>query len=224
MVASLLAILADCCAGATRSRVTDRAQAYASLAGLLTDDPTGEVRDQVIDVNLRAVAPEEALVTLRLSLPDIDTLSLERLIQFRKREASQGGHAFRKLRHSFVEKIEGQVKELTSNPKLTKSDVTELEDRFFQENVDDLTILKEELGFEFKDLAKDVLVTLVAGSATLAANLFPAVGPVLRGMVTAAGAPVTIGGAVSVGNKFFKARAEILRKHPLALLYELQKS
>jgi hypothetical protein len=221
---AVMAILADCCAGTTRSRVTDRLQAYASLAGLLKDDPIREVRDRLIDINLRATPPEEALVSLRLSLPDIDNLSLEKLIQFRKREASQGGHAYRKLRHNFVEKIEGQVRELTSNPKLTKSDITELEERFFQENVDEFTILKEELGFEIKDVAKDFLVTVVAGSATLAANLFPEVGPVLRGVVTAAGAPVTINGAVSAGNKFFKARAEILRKHPLALLYELQKS
>lgn len=219
---AIMAILADCCAGTTRSRVTDRAQAYASLAGLLTDDPTREVRDRVIDVNLRSTPPDEALVSLRLSLPDIDNLSLDKLVQFRKREASQGGHAFRNLRHNLVEKIEGQVKELTSNPKLTKSDVAELEERFFQENIDDFTVLKEELGFEFRDVAKDFLVTVVAGSAVLAANLFPSVGPVLKGVMTAVGGPVTIDRAVSTANKFFKSRAETLRKHPLALLYELQ--
>src|SRR5213594_3956669 len=114
------------------------------------------------------------------------------------------------------------VKQVTNNPKLTKSDVSELEDQFFQDNIDAFAILKEELAYEPKEIAKDFIVTVVAGLAKLAANLFPAVGPVLKGVVTAAGAPVTIGGAVSAGNRFFKARAEILRKHPLALLYELQ--
>lgn len=219
---AVMAILADCCAGTTRSRVTDRLQSYASLAGLLKDDSAREVRDTVIDASLRAAPPKEALVSLRISFPEIDELSLDKLIEFRKREANPGGRAYRDLRHNFVEEIEGQVKKLTSNPKLTRSDVTELEEQFFQDNLTAFGILKEELGFEHKEIAKDFIVTVVAGSAMLAANVFPTVGPILRGVVTAAGAPVTIAGAVSAGNKFFKSRAEILRKHPLALLYELQ--
>ena len=35
----VMAILADCCAGTTRSRVTDRAQAYAGITNLLADEP-----------------------------------------------------------------------------------------------------------------------------------------------------------------------------------------
>lgn len=219
---AVMAILADCCAGSTRSRVTDRLKAYASLAGLLKDDTARTVREKVVDASLRAAPPKEALVSLRISLPEIDQLSLDKLIEFRKREASQGGGAYRDLRHNLVKAIEGQVTKLTSNPKLTKSDVLELEEQFFQDNLTAFGILKEELGFEKSEIAKGFIVTVVAGSAMLAANLFPSVGPVLRGIVTAAGAPVTIAGAVSAGNRFFKSRAEILRKHPLALLYELQ--
>ena len=39
---TIMSILADCCAGSTRSRVTDRGAAYATLAGILGND-SGDV-------------------------------------------------------------------------------------------------------------------------------------------------------------------------------------
>jgi hypothetical protein len=219
---AIMAILADCCAGSTRSRVTDRAPAYASLAGLLADNSENSLRDRLVDMDLRTLQGEESFISLRLSLPDIDSLSLDQLLAFRKREESEKGHDFRKLRHNYVARIEQRIKEVTTNAQLTKSDIEELERQFFQESMDDLAGLKEELGFEFKDIAKDVVVTVLAGAGTLAASLFPDAAPILTDVVKATGAPLMIGGAVSAGNKFFKARAETLRRHPMALLYELQ--
>ena len=40
---SLLSIIADCCAGETLNRVTDKGVAYANVAGLLTEKPTPEI-------------------------------------------------------------------------------------------------------------------------------------------------------------------------------------
>jgi hypothetical protein len=221
---AVMAILADCCAGVTRSRVTDRVQAYASLAGLLTDNPKQRLRNGVIDANIRAVPAHEALISLRLSLPDIDSLTLEQLVRFRKREAKEPGTSFRKMRHNFIERIERQIGELTNNSKLTKGDLQELQEQFFHENLEDLSALNEGMGFKFRDIAKDVVVTVLAAGGTLAAARYPGVAPVVKEVLTVAGAPITLGGAVSTANKFFKARATFLRNHPLALLYELRKT
>lgn len=43
-------------------------------------------------------------------------------------------------------------------------------------------------------------------------------------VLTAVGAPVTIGGVISAHSKWEKARADILKKHPMAYLYETASS
>jgi hypothetical protein len=223
---AVMSILADCCAGETRSRVTDRAQAYASLTGLLTDKPDeSSLRDRALDATLRAAEREESLISLRLSLPDVDSVGLDQLIEFREREAIEGSHNLEGLRHKYVERIETHVKEITTNPKLTKSDIEERERVFFQESLNDLASLNEELRRERRDaiLSRDVLVAFVSVASTFATLAFPEA-HVLQGVVTLAGAPVTVGGAISARNKFVKARGDLLRKHPLALIHELMTS
>jgi hypothetical protein len=42
----------------------------------------------------------------------------------------------------------------------------------------------------------------------------------LHQVVTWAGVPVTLGGAYMVRNKFQAKRQEVLRRHPMAFLYE----
>jgi len=219
---TIMAILADCVAGETRSRVTDRGQSYASLAGLLVTNEDS-LRERLVDSDLRTHVGEDSIISLRLTQPDIDNLSLEQLITFRKKEALENGHTLRKLRHNYVERLENQVKEMTSNAKLTLSDLEELERQYFQASLDDFVALKKELGFEFgENVTKTVVITALAGAGTLAATFYPSIAPIVKGVVKASGAPITIGGAISTRNKYNKARAEILRKHPMALLYELQ--
>jgi hypothetical protein len=206
--------------------VTDRAQAYASLTGLLTDKPDeSSLRDRALDATLRAAEREESLISLRLSLPDVDSVGLDQLIEFREREAIEGSHNLEGLRHKYVERIETHVKEITTNPKLTKSDIEERERVFFQESLNDLASLNEELRRERRDaiLSRDVLVAFVSVASTFATLAFPEA-HVLQGVVTLAGAPVTVGGAISARNKFVKARGDLLRKHPLALIHELMTS
>jgi hypothetical protein len=166
---------------------------------------------------------DDSIISLRLIQPDIDNLSLDQLITFRKKEELENGHTLRELRHNYVKRLENQVKEMTSNAKLTLSDLEELERQYFQASLDDFVALKKELGFEFgENVTKTVVITALAGAGTLAATFYPSIAPIVKGVVKASGAPITIGGAISTRNKYSKARAEILRKHPMALLYELQ--
>ena len=76
---TLMNIIADCCAGNTLARVTDRGIAYASLAGLLVEKaqhgPEKRYRSRKITANTVTVV-------------DLDPLPMTQLLAFRKREAS----------------------------------------------------------------------------------------------------------------------------------------
>ncbi len=221
---TVMGILADCCAGATRSRVTDRAQAYAGLAGLLGEqDSESSARDKLVDGTLRLLRRKEALVSLRLSMIDVDAITLDQLVAFRKREATETGHSVRDLRHRYVERVETQVKKL-ANHSMTESDVKELQRQFDEENADDLRQLKEELRAEWVQavFSKDVIITFLAATGSLAGFVYPPANAI-AGVMTAAGAPVTLGGILSARSKLLKARSDVLRKHPMAFLYELGK-
>jgi hypothetical protein len=224
---TIMAILADCCAGATRSRVTDRVQAYAGLTGLLGEqDVEGSMIDRTVDATLRLIQPKEQLLSLRLPMISIDQITLDQLLAFRKREASTGGHSLRDLRHRYLERIEKQVKELAgtgaSGKALTQSDIEELERRFLQESEDDVAALQEELKLEWTQtlLSKDVLLTFLGVVGSLGSLIFPPA-MALAGVFTASGAAVTVGGVLATRSKLLKARADLMRKHPMAFLYEL---
>lgn len=226
---TMMAILADCCAGTTLNRVTDRAQAYAGLTGLFGDQ--GEdtsLLDRTVDSTLRLFRPAENLVSLRLSMLDIDRISLDQLVEFRKREAAEGGHTLRDLRHRYAQRIENQVQQIAGNEggkELTPSDIAELERRFAQENEDDLSQLMSELRAEAIQgvLSKDVVVTFL-GVAGLAASLVYPPAAALQGVLSPAGGAVSVGGIVAARSKYLKARSDVLRKHPMAYIYELGKS
>jgi len=152
-------------------------------------------------------------------LLDIDRVSLRSLIEFRKREYVEGGHTLRDLRHRYVEHIEKHVKELTY-PKLTKSEVKDLEHQFSQESEDDLSALQQELGDLKAELKGDIIVTILSTAAKIATSLMEPVHH-LAGVITHAGEAVHLGGTVSSRNKFLTARAKLLRDHPMAFVYEL---
>lgn len=209
----IMSILADACAGTTRVRVTDRPGAYASIAGLLGSDAEPDKEAQIDETRGRIVA-----VTLKLL--DLENVSLSSLVDLRKREEKSSGHALRDLRHRYSERIEAHLKEISVST-LTKSDIDVLDRQFASDTRDDLAQLQSELKSEFKQAlwSKDVIVSLIAGAGTVATIAFGA--PLaLAGVVTAAGAPATIGGVFASRGKFLKSRAELMRKHPLAYLYE----
>jgi hypothetical protein len=209
---SIMSILSDACAGMTRVRVTDRGGAYAGIAGMLGSDD-----DKVSDV--KEGESRDVIVAVTLKLLNLDNVSLSALIDLRKRELKETGHDLRDLRHRYVERIEKHLGEISASD-LSTSDIDTLDRQFETDMADDLAQLKGELRSEFGQAlwSKDVVVSLIAGAGALALA-FGAPLPI-AGVLTAGGAPATVGGVFASRGKFLKARAELLRKHPMAYLYE----
>jgi hypothetical protein len=210
---SIMSILADCCAGTTHQRITDRGRAYGSLAGLLAE-PSPLV--QKPDENYERLIP----ISLKIaSVPDTD---IEKLIRLREKEREPGGEKLAALRHKYVDGLMEYATKLASVTKPT--DIAELERQFEEAMKDDFAQLKDELKMNKKEtfLSKEVLTVGVVGAVALAVltGHSPEMGKELGTLVTWGGAPVTIGGTFLVGSKLQVKRQEILRKHPMAYIYE----
>jgi len=209
---TVMSVLADCCAGSTRSRVTDRGAAYATLGQIMGADARSraEIRQP----------PDRQLVAISLEVIDAPSLDLPRLIRFREREEGHGGHSLTELRHKYRESLEKYVNALTQTS-VTESDADEIKSRFRKDMRIDLANLQTELGFAKREtlLSKEVLVTVVAAVGTVASWAFGL--PVtMNDAVTVAGASATVGGLAGAGNKYLSKRREILQKHPMAYMYE----
>jgi hypothetical protein len=212
---TVMSILADCCAGTTLSRLTDRGEAYATVSGFLGNNPAG--------AKIRKSDAHGQLVPISLKVIDTSRLDMATLIRLRERELKESGHTLRDLRHRYVDGLETYVSNLT-NEKVTKRDAKEIQRQFADDMKDDLKDLRAELGFAGREalLSKEVLVTAITAVGTAASWLFGV--PVnLEGVVTAAGAPVAIGGLLAARNKYLKERSAILKKHPMAYLYEARR-
>jgi len=204
---TLMAILADVLAGTTQARITDRSLAYATIANVTSVTKDAVKAVQVVPLTLKGIA--------------VDRLPLERLIEFRKREAREQGSDYRKLRHNYLEAVEKHIARI-SEVEAGSRDRAELDRCFEADMEDDLRDLKRELGFAKREawLSKDILTLAVAGSGLLAAGLGLHNTPVPE-VLTAGGAAALLGGTLGTGNKFAKARYDVLRKHPMAYLYEV---
>ena len=208
---SVMSILADCCAGTTRARITDRGLAYASITNLPVD------RSAVPAVDLY-----ERVIPLTLEVIDVTSIPLEQLIRFRERENKSGGHALRELRHGYLDCIGSHVQAL-QNVK-SRNDREEL-DRVFQADMgDDFRQLCEELrGARTEAILSKELVTSVlvaAGSAWAAIYGLPLEIPAA---FTGIGGPLTVGGLLLTKHKYSKSRKTIMQRHPMAYLYELER-
>jgi hypothetical protein len=214
---SIMSILADCCAGKSLRRITDRGRAYGSLVGLLTDktSPAGAKPDET----------HERLVPISLKVIDVSDLDIDRLLDLREREEKlNSGGQIRQLRHRYIDALSGVAKKLAEEA-TSSADHREIERQFEEDMKDDLTALKEELKLSNKEtlLSKEVLTIGVVGAA--AASYFTGhhvveLGKELNQLLTWTGASVTFGGAYLAGSKFQAKRQEILKKHPMAYLYE----
>jgi len=208
---SVMSILADCCAGDARVRITDRGLAYATITNLLVDSSK---RDES--------SHYDRVVPMTLKLIDAANLPLDALIKFREREQKEpGGNTLADLRHSYLRRIEEHVKALQ---KLKRPGDWEALDRDFESDMaSDLKRLQAELGFEKRALAfsKEIIVSglAVAGTIWGAVHGLPFE---LPAAFTALGAPVTIGGLLASRNKYAASRRAIMEKHPMAYLYQLQ--
>lgn len=205
---TIMAMLADVMAGETRARVTDRGLAYASIANVAKPArkrrPAGDVA-QIVPLTFKSLAMEH--------------VDLETLIAFRQREARGNGHDYRTLRRTYLDRLSKHLTEAAKHA-VGSRDREELDRVFEQDMEDDLRDLKAELGMARGDaiLSKDTVAfvfgAVAAGTAVAASAPMPEV-------FTAAGGAAAIGGIVSVANKFGAKRREVLRKHPMAYLYEL---
>jgi len=214
---SIMAILADCCAGKTRSRITDENAAYATLTGLLEAKSENAVDNSQDSY--------EQLVPITLQVLDPKAIDLKKLIDFRKRESRWwGGSSIRKLRHNYLDGIEGFVKTLAET-KGSASDHLEIKRQFGQEMKDDLEELQRELGYARNEalLSKEMLTATLAIVGTIAVSIFAAPLAVPE-VLSWGGTAVSIGGLLGVGNKYQKSRREVLKKYRMAYLYEMASS
>ena len=205
---SVMAILADVLAGQTRARITDRGLAYATIANAPKVAGDAQEPMRIVPLTLNGIA--------------VDRLPIERLIEFRKREFKERrGSDYRALRHNYLNAIEQHFGRIANVAPHSRERV-ELDRVFESDMEDDLRDLKRELGFARNEawLGKDVLTLAIAGGALLgAAAGIPDI-PVPE-VVTGAGSAAMLGGLLGTGNKLAKARYDILRKHPMAYLYEV---
>ena len=209
---TVMSILADCCAGTTRSRVTDRGDAYATVAEFLGNKPDGP--------KIQRADAHDQLVPISLEVIDAAKISIEALIRLRKREKKETGHTLRDLRHRYVDGLENYVIRL-SNEKATKADAKEIQRQFADDMTADIKHLKSELGFARKDalLSTEFIATVLTAGGTVASWLYGL--PLsLEGIVTTGGAYVSVGGLLRVRNKYLKEREAIMKRHPMAYLYK----
>lgn len=210
----IMSILADSCAGDTRSRVTDRRDAYATLSGFLGNAPGAPQADRS-----EAYA---ALVPLSIKVLDAPKMSLSSLVKLREREAKESGHTLRDLRHRYVDSLQTYVTRLTQE-KVRKSDALEIQRQFADDMKTDFKKLKAELGFAGRDamFSKEIIITALAGIGTVASWGFGV--PIqLPGALATTDIPVTAWGLLSARNKYLGARRAIMERHPMAYLYEAQ--
>jgi hypothetical protein len=208
---SLMSILADCCAGDTKARITDRGVAYETVAGLWTAPAQPKGQDY------------ESLVSLSLEVLDMQNIPLRNLIDFRKREqAEAAGGSLTRARHSYLQRIESGFEALKKAKR--PGDVKQLKKDFKSDLQKDYSALYAEISRSKTELysAKETLTALgvvIAGAA--AAAIVPFHIPAIFSL--AGGIPI-IGGALAVSNKYASSRAAIMDKHPMAYLYQLDRS
>ena len=211
---SLMSILADCCAGETRARITDQGLAYATLSNLLVDEKKwddGSTYDRIVPISMR--------------LLNVADIPLEKLIAFREREKIESsGHTLTALRHNYVKQIETFAADIVKYDR--ESDRSERVRVFESDMQNDLKALSQELWRAKVDVAlsKEAMVTVLATVTAAVAATVGAIHGLPLEVPTAAslsGVPITVGGGLSVANKFAASRQATMQKHPMAYLYEL---
>jgi hypothetical protein len=217
---TLMSIIADVMAGETRARVTDRGLAYATIANV--PNVPSPAKD--------AASQYEQIVPLTFKTIAIDHVSMERLIAFREREEkSSRSHDYRALRHSYLDQIEAHVKAAALHQP-GSADRVELDRQFSQRMEDDLADLKDELGIARRDaiLSKESLTLVSLGmvglGALTAGAALTAIPLAIAAAVKTAGVVASIGGPLALGHKYGAARKQVLRQHPMAYLYEIEKA
>ena len=205
---AVMSKLADACAGTTFARWTDRFLAY----GLVADrDPQ--------------MAAQTAVVPLTLSLIDASSISIERLIDFRRREQSERrGGDYRTLRHRYADAVVRHVE--ATRMVESRNELRQLRREFEDDMRGDLRDLRDALGVGRLDaITSPVIVTAVVAASSWLATADP---------VATATAAMAGGGAARAIEKvvelfrlrtgFSAKQRKVMADHPMAYLYELNRS
>lgn len=213
---TVMSILADVLAGKTRTRVTDRAQAYATIANApkAAQDAVGaDTFQQIVPLTFKTIAVEH--------------IPLKALIALREREAKEAnGRDYRRLRHNYVDRLRAHVAEAAEHLP-GSADRVDLDHQFERDMEHDLLDLKRELRIAGRDtIFSKECITFVALGAGLAAAAATAghlatMPMAIASALNATGAAVTIGGGINMFPKYGDARRKALAAHPMAYLYEL---
>jgi hypothetical protein len=212
----LMSLLADARAGTQRQKITDRTTAYTWLSQYATAALGGQyLRDS------GAIQQAEAynrLVPLSLRIIDTDKIPLKRLVDFRRREATENrGSDYRTLRHNYLKHLEDYAK-LLASPDLTEGDKEEVVRRYWSDLEAKLGDLKAELGIARSDalLNKDVVTTVGFAAGV------PLTPLAVSAAMTASSALVGVGVLTGL-NRYRTARRAALRnrENPASWLYLL---
>lgn len=162
----MMSLLADICAGTQLQKITDRVDAYGWLskahAQMLGTNP-------IMGLDVSQVAPAyDRLVALSLSVVDARNISLDRLVDFRRREAKSRSTDYVSMRRRYLKALSEHIERVTKEAK-SLSDFKELERQFVENLRDDLNDLKSELGIaSIKTMfSKEVAVTALVTAGTL---------------------------------------------------------
>jgi hypothetical protein len=195
---TILAVLADCCAGDTRQLMTDEVNYYVALnrylkliSGATAERGTSTRYDR--------------LVTLSFTTLNVSGVSLQALTAIRSREKDRPH--LRQMRHAYLQKLDTYVARLSTAARRAR-DVREIEREFLLDVSDDVALLKEEL----KDEAKKVIFSKEMGATAIAlAGTF--VEPIMGSLLAA-------GALYRSKVEYRAARNRTLERHAMAWLYE----
>jgi hypothetical protein len=207
----VMAKLADACAGTTFARVTDRLLAY----GLIADSnapPSGE----------------SDVVPITLDLIDADSIPIDTLIDFRRREATERrGADYTAMRHLYADAVQKHVDAVKTAA--TDLERNELNRQFRDVMIKDLRDLRSALIVGRTELIlKPVIVATVVGTGSvLAAGLGGPAALIAAGSAALGTSLIDVAKHVadlfSSGLSFSKKQKEAMEKHPMAYMYALSR-
>lgn len=162
----MMSLLADSCAGSQIQKVTDRTDAYSWLAQTRAK-ALGSTHVTGLDAS--QVAPAyDRLITISLEVLDARNVPINKLLEFRKREARGNGADYRAMRHKYAQALAVHIGRVTKEAKTAK-DLLEIESQFRTELERDLVDLKAELQLaSLKTLfSKEVAISAIATAGSL---------------------------------------------------------
>jgi hypothetical protein len=191
---SIMAILANVCAGTQKDTVTDQIDNYDALTRYFTAALGGEYDYKRNDF--------ERLVTISIKSIKTDSIDLKRLIELRKKE----GSFLQELRTNYRKSVEEFVSDLNKSPNIIR-DAEELE-RVFEQNIsNDFNELKKALRLE---IAKTIF------SKELAVAIVAVAGITIEPISTSI---IATGALIKKDIEYRQKRKEILKQHPSSWLY-----